>query len=71
MGGWGIWRVIMILVVVATWNTTRLLLGVVVNLGGMLLPLPSNVVPPDVRSRINGGTDDPRRTTAEAHRRCC
>jgi len=70
MGGWGIWRDIMILVVVATWNTTRLLLGVV-DLGGMLLPLPSNVVPPDVRSRVNGGTDNPRCTTAEAHRRCC
>ena len=58
MGGWGIWQVIMILVVVATCNTTRLLLGVV-DLRGMLLPIPSNVVPPDVRSRVNGSTDDP------------
>ncbi len=47
----GIWRIIMILVVVATWNTTHLLLGVV-NLGGVLLPLPGDMVLPNARSRV-------------------
>ncbi len=61
----------MILVVVETWNTTRLLLGVV-DLGGVLPPLPDDVVPPDARScDDDGGADDPLRTTAEARCRCC
>ena len=60
----------MILVVVAMWNTTCLLLGVV-DLGGVLFPLPGEVVPPDMHSHVDGGTDDPQRTTTEAHRRCC
>ena len=47
----GIWRIIMILVVVATWNTKHLLLGVV-DLGGVLLPLPGDMVLPDARSRV-------------------
>jgi hypothetical protein len=41
----------MILVVVATWNTTHLLIGVV-DLGGVLLPIPGDMVLPDARSRV-------------------
>jgi hypothetical protein len=58
-----IWRIIMILVLI--------LLGVV-DLGGVLPPLPNVVVPPDARSRNDdAGANDPRRTTAEARCRCC
>jgi hypothetical protein len=61
----------MILVVVMMWNTMCLLLGVV-DLGGVLPPLPGDVVPPNARSRNDGGgADDPQCTTAEARCRCC
>jgi hypothetical protein len=44
----------MILVVVPTWHTTHLLLGVV-DLGGLLPPLPGDVVPPGG----SGGIENP------------
>ena len=51
----------MILVVVPTWNIIRLLLGVV-DLGGVLPPLPGNVVPPG----ISGGIENPGRIVGES-----
>ena len=51
----------MILVVVPTWNTLRLLLGVV-NLGGVLSPLPRDVVPPGG----SGGIENPGGSVGES-----
>ena len=51
----------MILVLVLTWNTTRLLLGVV-DLGGVLPPLPGDVVPPGG----SGGIKNPGGSVGES-----